>query len=269
VHPWIEELQSADEIKRELKNANAPFTDNRSAKQIELYTENQAKNRRVRADLYQYENYKKTFATVPNAETPPNFPKSFSAFRKLKAHGGEDWQSMRQYFISLNNGNKNPGLTKATESGIMNKGSGYLNITGASGAIPRNDWTRMDNHAKMYYEEIRNRNGDTDIIAKNTGLAVENINDIKRHIFYNKYQLGAGDDELRHFDPSYDMAVSWQRLIDGKSIQEMDIVLLLHELTEYKLMCQGMPYREAHMKANIKYNYEQYCKELDRKDNMA
>ena len=33
-------------------------------------------------------------------------------------------------------------------------------ITGASGAIPRNDRNRMDKHAELYYEEIRKRVND-------------------------------------------------------------------------------------------------------------
>ena len=45
---------------------------------------------------------------------------------------------------------------------------------------------------------------------------------IKRHIFVNEYDLG--EDGRRRFDPDYDMAVSWQRLIEGKDIQEMDTV---------------------------------------------
>jgi hypothetical protein len=109
----------------------------------------------------------------------------------------------------------------------------------ASGAITRSDWKRMDTHAKMYYEQIRKRKTDVIAIVKNTNFTIADINKIKEHIFYNEYNLG---DELpSRFDPLYDIAVSWQRLIDGINIKEMDIVLLNHELLEYKLMNeQGM-----------------------------
>ena len=71
---------------------------------------------------------------------------------------------------------------------------------------------------------------------------------------------------LSRFDSSYDMAVSWQRLIEGKNIQEMDVVLLNHELLEHNLMTeQGMPYHIAHELSNTQYNYQKYCDELDRK----
>jgi len=63
--------------------------------------------------------------------------------------------------------------------------------------------------------------------------------------------------------PDYDMAISWQRLIEGKSIQEMDIVLLKHELMEYGLMKQGLLYDEAHSITEKTYNYKKYTNELD------
>ena len=59
------------------------------------------------------------------------------------------------------------------------------------------------------------------------------------------------------------MAVSWQRLIDGKNIQEMDLVMLNHELMEYELMKQGMSYREAHDITEKTYNYTKYVKALN------
>ena len=139
-----------------------------------------------------------------------------------------------------------------------------MNITGASGAIPRSDWNRMDEHAERYYEEIRRRTSDVQAIVQNTGLKVSEVEAAKQHIFFNKYKLDG--DEPQTFDPSYDMAVSWQRLIDGKNIREMDIVMLRHELLEHKIMTeQGLSYRAAHKQANEQYNYQAYCDELDRK----
>ena len=139
-----------------------------------------------------------------------------------------------------------------------------MDITGASGAIPRDDWDRMDDHAERYYEEIRKRTSDIAAISKNTGFTIEDVESIKKHIFFNKYHLDK--DEPQTFDPSYDMAVSWQRLIDGKDILDMDIAMLNHELLEHKIMSEGnTPYRIAHEQANEMYNYQAFCDELDGK----
>jgi len=139
--------------------------------------------------------------------------------------------------------------------------------TGASGAIPRNDIARMDAHAKRYYEEIRKRASDVRAIAQNTGLTEEDIMAIKQHIFFNEYALG-GKKPAR-FDPDYDMAVSWQRLIEGKSIQEMDLVMLKHEMMEYQLMSEKcLSYREAHDLTEQSYNYAKYVNELNAREGM-
>ena len=61
------------------------------------------------------------------------------------------------------------------------------------------------------------------------------------------------------FDPSYDMAQSWQRLISGKGIQEKDIVLLKHEYAELRYMERGLTQNQAHIKASKRYNYAKYC----------
>ena len=52
-------------------------------------------------------------------------------------------------------------------------------ITGASGAIPRSDRDRMENHASLYYEEIRKRDSDTEAISKNTGISVDDIQKVR------------------------------------------------------------------------------------------
>jgi len=140
-------------------------------------------------------------------------------------------------------------------------------VTGASGAIPRHDWSRMDAHARMFYEQIRKRKTDIASIAKNTGFDVDDIQKIKEHIFFNEYDLG--DESPSRFDPIYDIAVSWQRLIGGGDIKEMDIILLHHELMEYRLMNQqGMMYKAAHQIAEQMYNYSKYVKELDEKEGL-
>ena len=155
-------------------------------------------------------------------------------------------------------------LQGAGNGGIIGSGGGRMNITGASGAIPRNDFDRLSKHAQLYYEEVRNRSGDVESIAKNTGFSVEDVQKIKEHVFLNYYDLD--EKEPTRFHPDYDMAVSWQRLTDGKSIQEMDIVLLKHELMEYNIMkTEGVKYREAHEITEKVHNYKAYLIELDRR----
>ena len=155
-------------------------------------------------------------------------------------------------------------LTNGKNGSIIDTGGGGVdeNISGASGAILRNDTERMDAHAKRYYEEIRKRKSDIAAIAKNTGFSVEDVEKVKKHVFIDTHDLG--DEIPERFAPDYDMAVSWQRLIDGKDIQEMDIVLLNHELMEYELMKQGLSYNEAHRIAEKSYNYNKYIDELDK-----
>ena len=141
-----------------------------------------------------------------------------------------------------------------------------MDIHGASVAIPRDDLDRMDAHAVRYYEEIRKRASDINTIANNVadmGFTVEDIQSIKQHVFLNEYILEGK--KARRFDPDFDIAVSWQRLIDGQDIKEMDIVLLQHELLEYRLMSQGMSYYDAHNAAEKEYNYKRFTTDLDRK----
>ena len=139
-----------------------------------------------------------------------------------------------------------------------------MDVTGASGAIPRDDVTRMSEHANRYYEEIRKRTSDVEKIAKNTGFSIDDIKTIKQHVFFNEYDLGGSEEE--RFAADYDMSISWQRLIDGKSIQDMDIIMLKHELMEYNLMKEKeMSYFDAHNVTEKTHNYSQYIKDLNRK----
>lgn len=141
-----------------------------------------------------------------------------------------------------------------------------MDMTSASGAISRHDLERMDKHAEIYYEQIRKRTSDIQSIAKNTNFSVEDIKKIKNHIFFTYHDLGA-EIPLR-FTPSYDMAVSWQRLIGGRNIQEMDIVMLKHELCEIELMAEGVDFDTAHRQADHKHSYAKYLRVLDAREGI-
>lgn len=140
----------------------------------------------------------------------------------------------------------------------------YNRVMKSSGAVygawnDRNDPynKERDRHAQKFYESVRNRNKQHEIVkvSNNSGLSQSDVEKIYNHIFINEYDL---EDGRKRFDPSYDMAESWRRLseIGGKNIQPHDLVMLNHELMEHDLMAKGMKYDEAHELTNKTYNYQ-------------
>ncbi len=144
------------------------------------------------------------------------------------------------------------GIIKTgSEKRIMQSGAFY----GALNPESDKDFARCEEHANRYYTEIRKRKSDISAIAMNTGYSEQDIETIKNHIFINKYDLG--EEEPTTFYPNYDIAVSWQNLIEGKNIEEKDLILLQHEYYEHKLMIdEGLSYVEAHEKTQELYNYK-------------
>ncbi|MDE5588716.1 MAG: phage head morphogenesis protein, partial [Acetatifactor sp.] len=114
---------------------------------------------------------------------------------------------------------------------------------------------RAEAHAERYYESVRKMKTDVKRIAENTGYPEKEIRRIKDFIFMTKHDLGRG--KLEYFDPSYEMAQSWQRLIDGRNIQEHDLTLLKHEMLEHELMSKGLAQNEAHDIVSRIYNYKE------------
>lgn len=140
----------------------------------------------------------------------------------------------------------------------------YNRVMKSSGAVygawnDRNDPynKERDRHAQEFYESVRNRNKQHEIVkvSNNSGLSQSDVEKIYNHVFINEYDL---EDGRKRFDPSYDMAESWRRLseIGGKNIQPHDLVMLRHELMEHDLMAEGMRYDEAHELTNQSYNYQ-------------
>lgn len=140
----------------------------------------------------------------------------------------------------------------------------YNMVMKSSGAVygawnDRNDPynKERDRHAQEFYESVRNRNKQHEIVkvSNNSGLSQSDVEKIYNHIFINEYDL---EDGRKRFDPNYDMAESWRRLseIGGKNIQPHDLVMLNHELMEHDLMAKGMKYDEAHELTNKTYNYQ-------------
>jgi hypothetical protein len=139
------------------------------------------------------------------------------------------------------------GLDNGSRSGIMNTGV----ISGALNPYSK----EAEKHAVQYYESVRHMKTDTQKISAATGISRDKIDKIKNHVFITEHDLLTGH---KRFDPSYDMAQSWQRLING-DFKEQDIVLLKHEYAELRYMEKGYSQNEAHILASKKYNYAKYC----------
>lgn len=126
---------------------------------------------------------------------------------------------------------------------------------GISGAITDVTSPQAIRHAELYYESIRHMSTDIVKIAQNTDFTQEQILQVKQFLFMDKHVLG-DEEEPKYFDPCFEIAESWQRLMGNKKdIQEHDIILINHELTEMELICKGYSQEEAHNITNKTYNY--------------
>lgn len=104
--------------------------------------------------------------------------------------------------------------------------------------------------AEQYYDSIRNRIDDIEKISYNTHISYTDVEIVKRHVFLENHIL---DNNVAVFDADYDMAVAWQRLING-TYEDRDIVLLKHELLESQVEKEyNLNYRDAHNIAQKKY----------------
>jgi len=90
VSPYVETLQTDEEIQKDIEQSNKPFEDPRSDEEKNLYNQEQKNGRQMRQDRYQYERYK--------ARLGDDAPKSFHAFRKMKKTNGERWQALNDQY---------------------------------------------------------------------------------------------------------------------------------------------------------------------------
>lgn len=123
-----------------------------------------------------------------------------------------------------------------------------------SGAKRTIGW--KEKHANLYYEEIRNRKPYSDakkIASHISEFNEEQVEEIRQHMFI-KEQPRMGT--MKRFDPDYDQAQVWQRLVEGNNIKKSDITMLKHEYMELTIMKEtGCTYEEAHNQANEVYNW--------------
>jgi len=150
-------------------------------------------------------------------------------------------------------------LTNPDNYGIMNIETGSENnmnenmFGGISGALNK-DSPEAAKHADLYYEEIRKRKSDVTTIAQNTAFTENQVKSIKEHLFLNEITFANGT--IKRFDPDFEQAQAWQRLISG-NFYDTDILFLNHELEELEYMRNNnVVYEIAHEHANKKYNWE-------------
>ena len=134
--------------------------------------------------------------------------------------------------------------------------------------VPKNatsadEYFKLEAKAKEMYSSFRNMTDDIEKISSNTGWSIEDITNVKNHV-YNKIVLL--DDGYKNFPADYEMAVAWDRLVNG-NYYESDILLLKHELYEsiyYDMYHEvyGITQRSAHNVAEGIFNWHQALKDL-------
>ncbi|MCR4671982.1 MAG: phage head morphogenesis protein [Lachnospiraceae bacterium] len=166
-----------------------------------------------------------------------------------------EWRHSRAY--SKHYGESKAAYKKRIENEIQRKATiaaGGKESGAISGA--KKTEKEQNQHAKLYYEEVRNRKpyADAKRIAGNVeGFTVDEIEEIRQHLFIREQPRDGG---LKRFEEDYEQAQAWQRLVEGKNIWNSDIVLLEHERYELTIMRKyGYTYEKAHDLTERLYNY--------------
>lgn len=179
---------------------------------------------------------------------------------RIKVAGFKRAQSANANGRATAYSNANAGKTKksgATSGAVYN----YKNDP---------DGSKRQKIAEDLYTQTRNRNPEYEVkaVAQNSGMDEVDVKKIYDHIYINQHLFQDGTIHL--FDPDYEMAQSWQRLMNNNHIQPHDITLLKHELAEYNVMRENLDiaYEPVHNEVVKTYNYQneliQYLKERGR-----
>lgn len=188
-------------------------------------------------------------------------PEQKENMQQLRAKLRQQTAEYNQFSRDVNIRPKQNRLSVVSGSSNLN---GYHSIS--SGALShKNDplGTRREAHAERYYQEIRNRKSEYIVprLAHNAGISEEKASSVYNHIFVNEHLFENGD--IKRFDPDYNMAESFRRLLDGDKIQPHDLILAEHEYLEYCLMKEyNMTYEAAHKIAEESYNYSAALREF-------
>lgn len=166
-------------------------------------------------------------------------------------------QSDKYFDFCNDNGLKPRNMAFKIGGNITKKTAGALNnINDPLGE-------KREKHAIQYYKSLENRDANSVAIkiAQNAEIDFEDAKDIYNHVFINKHKFEDG--RIEKFYPDYDMAQSFQRILEGKDIKNHDITMLNHEKLEFDTMREyDMVYEEAHKIAESKYNYSKELKEF-------
>lgn len=164
----------------------------------------------------------------------------------------EQWERTEAAGFTWKHGKAATAAVKKYESDFtLRANSGTMKAING-GRITNVYGSAAEAHAKRYYGLVREMKTDVARIAQNTGYSEEAIQRIKDFIFVDKHDLG--DSEPRRFDPSFAMAQSWQRLINGTP-EPHDLTLLKHEIMEKELMDGGVSQHDAHIETSKKFNF--------------
>lgn len=94
VTAWVESLRTPEEVQDAIEFSNQPFEDNRSAKEVRLYKEQQDQARKLRNDLYQWERYKQVLGE--------DAPSTVAKFRKTKYNEIDQWEKLQREYRMFN-----------------------------------------------------------------------------------------------------------------------------------------------------------------------
>ena len=91
-------------------------------------------------------------------------------------------------------------------------------------------------------------------IERESGLTPEESERAFSHLLVEEHDLEGG---IRRFDEDYEISQSIQRILSGRGVCQHDRLLFQHEVVESVYMGRGMPYTQAHDRANLLYNYQE------------
>lgn len=142
--------------------------------------------------------------------------------RLLGVHGRKDVMGGKKEWYASARGVSGEGFKARVPKDSRGAISGAIN----DASLDKNERDKAKAHAKMYYETLRNSDREIliDKITVSSGLRRESIEKVLEHVFDNKYNL---DEGYGHFEPDFQMAQSFQRLLEGNPVPR-DITLLKH-----------------------------------------
>lgn len=131
------------------------------------------------------------------------------------------------------------------------------NVQRISGALNPSG-RRAIAHAEREYASFRSMTTDCIFVSQNTGYTLEQVSLVKSYLFSSQHYLSSCD-KFKRFDPSYEIAQSWRRLMNkkGQGIQRHDMLLIPHELLEIQyIIGNRMSQQEAHELASKAFSYD-------------